>query len=239
MAYGPTALSGAPARVREVRDRDAVLVGAPCIMAAMQNDTRTTPVVPIAPATSAKAPAVPLAELGSAARRDENMRLLLGETSEKWNREFRIKLLPEPAVRDLALEQSEQLVESEETIASLRRQVADLSRARMGLETELLAIRRGRGELPRTVGDLEVWRHERGLTQVEAAKVLGVGKSTVERTRNEDHDSPLGPALRRAFERYAGMLSTAEESARARMGLLNVSLPKSVRRGRKPRATPP
>ncbi len=208
-------------------------------MAAMQNDTRTTPVVPIAPATSAKAPAVPLAELGSAARRDENMRLLLGETSEKWNREFRIKLLPEPAVRDLALEQSEQLVESEETIASLRRQVADLSRARMGLETELLAIRRGRGELPRTVGDLEVWRHERGLTQVEAAKVLGVGKSTVERTRNEDHDSPLGPALRRAFERYAGMLSTAEESARARMGLLNVSLPKSVRRGRKPRATPP
>jgi hypothetical protein len=210
-------------------------------MAPMQNDTRTTTPLPVflpaAGATPAKAPAASLAELGSAARRDENMRLLLAP-SDEWNRGLPIKLLPEPALRNLAREQSERLAESEETIASLRRQVADLSRAKMGLEAELLAIRRGRGELPRTVGDLEVWRHERGLTQVEAAKVLGVGKSTVERTRNEDHDSPLGPALRRAFERHEAMLGTAEESARARMGPLNVSPPKCGRKPRKLKGTP-
>ena len=96
MAYGhgPTAPSGAPARAREVRDRDAVLVAAPLIMAPMLNHTRTNqPVLPAAPATPAKAPAASLAELGSAARREENMRLLLEGTSDEWSREFRIKLM--------------------------------------------------------------------------------------------------------------------------------------------------
>jgi hypothetical protein len=216
------------------RDSDVVLGAAPLMMAPMLNDTRTTTRLLPAAAVPPKAPAASLAALGGAALGDEGLRLLAG-MSDRWNRELRIKFLPEPALRDLALEQSERLVESDETIASLRRQAADLSRAKMRLETELLGIRRGRGELPRTVGDLEVWRHERGLTQVEAAMVLGVGKSTVERTRNEDHDSPLGPALRRAFERHEEGLCTAEESARARMGPLNVSLPKSARKPRKPR----
>jgi hypothetical protein len=218
----------------DVRKSDAVLVGVRLIMAPMLNATRSTtpPPLPAAPA-----PPPSFGELGSAELEDDGLRLL-AEMAEKWDGELPIQLMPEPALRELALELSEGLAESEETVASLRQQVADLSRAKRGLEAELLAIRRGRGDLPRTVGDLEVWRHERGFTQVEAARVLGVGKATVERTRNEDHDSPLGPALRRGFERHEGMLSTAEERARARMGPLNVSLPKSARKSRKPRGMP-
>src|SRR5580704_17502582 len=114
-------------RLGDVRKRDAVLVGVRLIMAPMLNATRpTTPPLPAAPA-----PPPPFGELRSAELADDGLRLL-AEMAEKWDGELPIQLMPEPALRELALELSEELAESEETVASPRQQVADLSRAKRG-----------------------------------------------------------------------------------------------------------
>jgi DNA-binding XRE family transcriptional regulator len=124
-------------------------------------------------------------------------------------------------LRALVLKQATQLRQHETTIAELRRLVQQhqemidrgrLERERLGVE--LLAVRRARGQVPRTVGDLREWREARGVTQAEAAKLLHVGRATIERAEAEDHDSPLRPALRQAFARDEHAVTGAEEDAR-------------------------
>lgn len=92
-----------------------------------------------------------------------------------------------------------------------------LTEERDRLAAELRAIRRARGELPRTGNDLRKWREERGLTQVEAAEMLGVGHATMERAEGAAAaEQLLGRALRMALERDAAatrMVAQARSSA--------------------------
>ena len=60
------------------------------------------------------------------------------------------------------------------------------------------AIRRVCGDMPRTCGDLQMWRDTQGSTQVQATQIPAE-RTTIERAETDDYDSPLKPALRRAL----------------------------------------
>jgi DNA-binding XRE family transcriptional regulator len=141
-----------------------------------------------------------------------------------------IAVMPPEQIRELARDQAQRLQEQEATIAELRKGVEQanatidgMRRERERLEAELLALRRLRGDMPRTVGDLIAWRAARGVTQAAAAKLLGVGRATIERAEAQDFDSPLGPALRRAFELDAKALREAEDSAKHARALVGAA----------------
>jgi DNA-binding XRE family transcriptional regulator len=145
----------------------------------------------------------------------------LAQGAESWQ----LLLMAPDHLRALVLKQATQLRQHEAAIAELRRLVQQHQetidrerRERERLGVELLAMRRARGQVPRTVGDLREWREARGVTQAEAAKLLHVGRATIERAEAEDHDSPLRPALRQAFARDEQALTGAEDDARC--GLL-------------------
>ncbi len=135
---------------------------------------------------------------------------------------LQIAAMPPEELRALARDLAERLEEQGKTIAELRARVDEQEETidRMRLEkervdVELLVLRRARRELPSTVGDLRLWREARGLTQAEAARHLHVGRATIERAEAQDHDTPLGPALRRAFGEDAQSVAAAEDSARS------------------------
>jgi DNA-binding XRE family transcriptional regulator len=127
-----------------------------------------------------------------------------------------IMLASPDQLRAIACAQVECIARHEATIAARRDAeqklldtIGGLRREQARLEGELLAIRRARGQVPRTVADLLMWRDTRGATQAEAAARLGVGRATIERAEQQEMDTPLGPALRRAFEKDAMSLRTA------------------------------
>jgi hypothetical protein len=94
-----------------------------------------------------------------------------------------------------------------------------LTEERDRLAAELRANRRASGELPRTARDLRRWREERGLTQVEAAKMLGVGHATVERAEGTAAvELLLGRGLRTALERDAAATRVAQAGPRVLAG---------------------
>lgn len=136
---------------------------------------------------------------------------------------LQIAVMSADQLRELAREQAAAIADLRANIEQLDAKVTALSRERDRLQAELLALRRLRGDVPRTVGDLIAWREARGATQAAAAKLLGVGRATVERAEAQDFDSPLGPALRRAFELDAKTLREAEADAKSARGLLGAA----------------
>jgi DNA-binding XRE family transcriptional regulator len=154
---------------------------------------------------------------------------------------LRLAIMAPDELRALVAEQATRLRQHEATDAELRRLVQQqqetIDRGRVEPErlgAELVAMRRANGDIPRTVGDLREWREARGLTQARAAELLHVGRATVERAEAEDHDSPLGPALRRAFQTDARGLASAEDDARAGARVALLGTP--AQRATKPRA---
>jgi DNA-binding XRE family transcriptional regulator len=89
----------------------------------------------------------------------------------------------------------------------------------------------GRREVPHCTGDLIGWREQRQLTQAGAAEVLGVSRSTIERTEGEDLDTPLGHKLQRALLRYA-------EHMEHPLGPVPPRPPRKRKRGRSPMILP-
>lgn len=67
------------------------------------------------------------------------------------------------------------------------------------LAAELRSQGRRREPPPRTGSELRRWRVERGLTQRQAAHLLGVGHATIERAEARAGERPLGLRLRRAI----------------------------------------
>lgn len=143
----------------------------------------------------------------------------------------RLRLLHVDQLVSIALERDARIKELETEIAKKDEALSSVTRERDRLQVELLALRRLRQEVPRTVGDLLAWRQARNLTQEAAAKLLGVGRATVERAEGQDFDTLLGPALRKAFEEQAHHLVNAEEQARAQTGALGAGAGKKRRRG--------
>jgi DNA-binding XRE family transcriptional regulator len=99
------------------------------------------------------------------------------------------------------------------TVYALKAQIEE---QRVQLErcaADLRARRITRAEVPRCVGDLIGWRERRQLTQAQAAKLLGVGRSTFERAEHEDLDTPLSRKLQRALLRYIEEMNTLPDAA--------------------------
>src|SRR5262249_42589236 len=136
------------------------------------------------------------------------------------------------AIEHLTLEQlRRRVLEHQATIANLQRQLEAQTRLNTQLQqtvehqrkgseehdrivAELVALRRARGKLPRTVGDLRNWRAARGLTQAEAAELLHVGRATIERAEAQDAATPLRGVMHKAFTWDAELLDAAEDEAR-------------------------
>lgn len=153
------------------------------------------------------------AELGAALDRAER-------TIERLHRE-----------RDQVGRERDQLAEERQRLIEERRRLIE---ERDRYVAELRAIRRARGELPRTGNDLRKWREERGLTQAEAAQRLAVGRATLERAEAKDAaDKPLRRMIRTALEQDAAATREPRAAPIARSAAVGpVSKKGLARRGR-------
>jgi DNA-binding transcriptional regulator YiaG len=115
---------------------------------------------------------------------------------------------PAEQLARLLYEQRELIADRDRLAAENERLVAEragLLRERDRLLAELRAHRAAK--VPRTSGELRTWRQERGLTQVEAALYLGVGRATVERAEGMPSEAALKPTLRKALVRDAAAVA--------------------------------
>ncbi len=150
------------------------------------------------------------AELGAALDRAER-------TIERLHRE-----------RDQVGRERDQLAEERQRLIEERRRLIE---ERDRYVAELRAIRRARGELPRTGNDLRKWREERGLTQVEAAQRLAVGRATLERAEVKDAaDKPLRRILRTALEQDAAATREPKAAPIARSSSIGAVSKKALAR---------
>ena len=117
-----------------------------------------------------------------------------------WHKEDVERLLYEQAA---LIEDRDRLAADHERVIAER---DGLVVERDRLVAELRALRGAKGQLPRTSGELRRWRLDRGFTQRDAAKHLGVGHTTLGLAESRAPEAPLGRALRRALERDAGVV---------------------------------